>query len=61
VAPETPRRGFAHHHTDEELRAYRALSPEQKLRWLEEAWQLTVRLLPADRREIHRRLRDGEL
>ncbi len=61
MAPETPLRGVAHHHTDEELRAYHALTPDQKLRWLEEAWQLTTRFLPPERREIHRRLRAGEL
>ena len=32
-----PPRGFAHHHTDEELCAYAALTPEQKLAWLHEA------------------------
>lgn len=54
-------RGFAHHHTDEELRAYSALTPEQKLRWLHDAWRLTADFLPADRREAWRRMRAGEI
>ncbi len=61
MATEKPTRGFAHHHTDEELRAYRALSAEQKLRWLHDAWRLTADLLPPERREAWRRLRAGEL
>ncbi len=61
MTAEPRKRGFAHHHTNEELEAYRRLSPEQKLRWLAEAWRLTVMLLPGSRREVHRRLRAGEL
>jgi hypothetical protein len=56
-----PLRGFAHHHTDEELRAYAALTPEQKLRWLHEAWRFTVDFLPADRREAWMKMRRGEI
>lgn len=58
---ERPRRGFAHSHTDEELRVYAALTPEQKLRWLHDAWRLTADFLPPDRREAWRRMRAGEL
>lgn len=54
-------RGFSHHHTDEQLRAYRALSPEQKLRWLHDAWQLTADFLPAEKRERWMRMRRGDL
>lgn len=61
MSADAPLRGFAHHHSDEELRAYRALTPEQKLRWLHEAWRLTVDFLPEKRREAHRKLRAGEL
>lgn len=57
---ERPRRGFAHHHTDEELLAYRALSAEQKLRWLHEAWSFTRDFLPAEKREPWQKLRAGE-
>ncbi len=60
MAPDLPTRGFAHHHSDEELRAYRALTVEQKLRWLHEAWRFTVDFLPPERREIYRKLRAGE-
>lgn len=38
--------GFAHYHSDEELRQYRKLSPEQKLQWLAAAWRMTVDFLP---------------
>ena len=58
---ERVRRGFSHHHTDEELRAYAALTPEQKLRWLHDAWRLTADFLPADRLEAWRRMRAGEI
>jgi hypothetical protein len=58
---DRPTRGFAHHHTDDELRAYAALSPEQKLRWLHDAWRLTADFLPLDRREAWKRMRAGEI
>ncbi len=54
-------RGFSHHHSDDELRAYLALSPEQKLRWLHDAWRLTSDFLTPERREIWQRMRAGEV
>ena len=61
MRPEPGTRGYAHHHTDEELASYRKLTPEQKLRWLHDAWRLTVDLLPRERREAWMRMRAGEL
>ena len=61
MVDERPLRGYAHHHTDEELRAYAALTPEQKLRWLHEAWRFTADFLPADRREAWMKMRRGEI
>lgn len=60
MAAERPIRGFAHHHTDEALRAYLDLTPEQKLRWLHDAWRFTADFLPAERREAWARIRAGE-
>lgn len=53
--------GFHHHHTDAELRAYRKLTAEQKLAWLEAAWRLTVDFLPRHRLAVYQKLRRGEL
>jgi hypothetical protein len=58
---DRPTRGFSHHHTDEELRAYLALTAEQKLRWLHDAWRFTADFLPAERREVWQRMRAGEI
>ncbi len=58
---DRPSRGFAHHHTDEELAAYRKLTPEQKLRWLHDAWRLTVDFLPRERRQAWLKIRAGEI
>jgi hypothetical protein len=58
---QTRPRGFAHHHTDEQLAAYRKLTPEQKLRWLHDAWHLTRDALPPDRREAWQRMRAGAI
>jgi hypothetical protein len=58
---DRPRRGFAHHHSDEELAAYRRLSAEQKLRWLHEAWLLTADFLSPAKRDGWQKLRKGEL
>jgi hypothetical protein len=60
VVDGSPVRGFAHHHTDEELRAYAALTPEQKMRWLYDAWRFTADVLPPGRREAWMRMRRGE-
>lgn len=54
-------RGFRHHHSDEELRRYRALPAEQKLAWLHAAWKLNVDLLPEKSRRAQAKLRRGEL
>ncbi len=54
-------RGFRHVHTDDALLAYRRLTPDQKLAWLEAARRLTADFLPAHRREAWERLRRGEL
>jgi hypothetical protein len=37
-----------------------ALSAEQKLRWLHQAWVLTRDFLPRDRRDAWQKLRAGE-
>jgi hypothetical protein len=56
---DKPQTGFRHHHSDEELRAYRKLSAEQKLAWLEAAWRMTVDFLPARKLRIYQRMRQG--
>ncbi len=61
MAREPRLRGFEHHHTDDELAAYRKLTPEQKLRWLHDAWQLTADFLPAEKRDAWRKMRAGEI
>lgn len=49
--------GFSHHHTDEALFTYRALSVEQKLEWLEAARQMTADFLPSSRMRAWQRMR----
>jgi hypothetical protein len=61
VAGDRSATGFAHHHTDEELLAYRTLSTEQKLRWLHDAWRFTADFLPPERRDDWQRIRAGEV
>lgn len=41
--------GFGHHHSDEALARYRALSVDQRLEWLEAARHMTADFLPASR------------
>lgn len=53
--------GFRHHHSDAELRAYRRLSTEQKLGWLEDAWRLTVDFLPKHRLPTYQRFRQADI
>ena len=60
-ATRAGRKGFRHHHPDDELRRYRALSPEQKLAWLHAAWKLTADFLPEKTRRAYEKMRAGEV
>ena len=61
--PENPLRnkGFNHYHTDEELLRYSKISPEDKLRWLQQAWEFTSRYLPPEKLEAYQKMRRGEI
>jgi hypothetical protein len=61
VAAEARTRGFRHHHSDEELAAYRRLTPDQKLAWLEAARKLTADFLPPHKRALWDKMRKGEI
>ena len=53
-------RGFSYHVTDEQIVRWRALPPEEKLQWLEDANRfLTVALTPP--RGIGERFRRGDV
>ena len=56
-----PTRGYRHFHDDDALRRYRALSPEQKLRWLYSAWRLTRDFLPKEKLAGWQKMRRGEI
>jgi hypothetical protein len=55
------RRGVAHHYTLEQLQAFRAISPADKLRWLGEMKDLLEKTLSPERLEILQRFRRGDL
>lgn len=57
-APES-RPGFSYWVADEQLFAFARLSPDARLRWLEEMREFTVRVAPADAQRHWRRLRKG--
>ncbi len=61
MAADPKRRGFRHHHTDEQLLEYLATTTEQKLRWLYAIWRFTADFLPEEAREAQERLRDGSI
>jgi len=50
--------GFSYHVSDEQLRAFRRLTPDQRLRWLDEMREFSVRTAPARAQRWWRRLRD---
>lgn len=55
------RGGFSYRVTDEQIQRWRALPPEEKLQWLEDANRfLAVALTPAAR-SIQERFRRGDL
>ncbi|MGH9427425.1 MAG: hypothetical protein ACRD2L_14125 [Terriglobia bacterium] len=57
----TRRKGFAYRVTDEQILRWRALPPEVKLQWLEDANQFLVLALSPHTRAIQDRFRRGEL
>lgn len=59
--PSKPYRGFRHFHTEEELLKYAAISPEEKLRWLEEINEFMWKAMTPEAKEAARRFRSGEI
>ncbi len=60
-SPERRRRGFSYRVTDELIRRSKALPPEVKLRWLEDANRFLAVALTRETRAIQNRFRRGEL
>lgn len=54
-------RGYSYVVTIEQIRAYRAVSPEQKLQWLQDANEFLAKALTGKRREIWQKFRRGEI
>jgi len=55
------KRGYSYVVTIEQIRAYRAVSPEQKLQWLQDANEFLAKALTGRRREIWQKFRRGEI
>jgi hypothetical protein len=56
-----PERGYSYRVTDEQIRRWRALPPEVKLQWLEEANRLLAVALTPKARALQDRFRRGEM
>ncbi|MGH7164508.1 MAG: hypothetical protein ACREIS_03155 [Nitrospiraceae bacterium] len=65
MTPQRPaerhRGGFAYRVTDEQILRWRALPPEVKLHWLEDANRFLALALTPQARAIQERFRRGEL
>lgn len=61
MSEPTRRRGYSHAYTIEQLRAFRDVPAEDKLRWLESMRRFLERSLTPERLEIMQRFRRGEL
>lgn len=59
--PETSRKGYGYHVTDEQIRKYRRLTPRQKLEWLEEVNAFTDKFASERAKRFHRMFRRGEI
>lgn len=55
------RGGFAYRVTDEQIQRWRALPPEEKLQWLEDANRFLAAALTPAARAIQERFRRGDL
>jgi len=60
-SPERQRRGFSYRVTDEQIRRWKALPPEVKLQWLEDANRFLGLALTPKARALQNRFRCGEL
>jgi hypothetical protein len=61
VADPDRKRGFSHIYSIEQLRAFRDVPAEDKLRWLEGMRRFLERSLTPEKLEIMRRFRRGDL
>ena len=61
MSDRVPRRGVTHAYTIEQLRAFRDVPAEEKLRWLESMRRFLERSLTPEKLEIMQRFRRGEL
>lgn len=57
--PRSPKRGFRYVVSREEIRRFRALTPKEKLDWLEEANAFIDKFLPETSRRLHDKFRRG--
>ena len=61
VADPVRKRGYTHAYSIEQLRAFRDISAEDKLRWLESMRRFLERSLTPEKLEIMQRFRRGDL
>jgi hypothetical protein len=59
VAKTDEMRGFHYHVSDEQLRVFASLTPEQRLSWLEEMREFTALVAPPEAQRWWRRFREG--
>lgn len=58
---ESSRPGYRYVVSWEQIRKYKALSPKEKLEWLEEANEFVNKFLPERSRRIQEKFRRGEI
>jgi hypothetical protein len=51
--------GYRYHVSDEQLRAFRRLTPEQRLRWLDEMREFTIATAPPQSKAWWQKFRAG--
>jgi len=56
---KTQRGGYTYFVSDEQLRAFRRLTPEQRLRWLDEMREFSIATAPQHAKAWWQRLRAG--
>jgi len=58
VAADRPHRAGRRHRTDEQILAYLATTPEQKLRWLHAMWRFLSDFMPEEARRARELMRE---
>jgi len=55
------KRGFSYFVNDDQLHRYKALSPKNKIKWLESTVEFINKVAPPETKKLHKLFREGKI